>query len=252
MPALSEPIWLLIANTVLFIVLGVIAAMRTGDTKWPFAFGFFSLLPATLILAWYGAGAEWRRIGICLLVAIYVARMLYTLLVWFNATGAAKLKDQSPRGALIGLPFVLVPVFCWLYPLPFFAAMDRTEGFGWFDGAALLCYGLGTVFHMGADLQKWRFKQEEANRGKLLRRGFWGMSRHPNYFGDFLIYCSFAIVSVWPWGLISPLVNLGQYFADAIPKNEKQSKARHNGAWDAYARETPIFLPLGRPTAKGG
>ncbi|MFS1524027.1 hypothetical protein ACL7TT_07920 [Microbulbifer sp. 2304DJ12-6] len=57
---MSVTIWLLISNTVLFILLGVFSAIRTSDTRWPFIFGFFSILPATAILAWYGEGVGWR------------------------------------------------------------------------------------------------------------------------------------------------------------------------------------------------
>jgi steroid 5-alpha reductase family enzyme len=240
---MSEKTIILIAITVVFTALGVAAAWRTRDTKWPFVFGFFSILPVTLVLAWFGEGAPWRRAAIALLVALYVARMLYALLVWFSATGAAKLKDEAKASELLVLPLFLTPVFCWLYPLPFFAAMNRGGGFDAFDAAALFAYALGTLFHLGADLQKWRFKQKAENRGQLLRTGFWGMSRHPNYFGDFLVYCAFALVSAWPWGVVAPLVNLLQYFGDAIPKNEKMSRARYGAEWEAYAGVTPVFLP---------
>ncbi|WP_339109593.1 DUF1295 domain-containing protein [Thioclava sp. GXIMD4216] len=237
--------WIMIAITVLFTLLGMLSAWRTGDTKWPFVFGFFSILPVTIVLAVQGEGAAWRRWMIVALVAAYVARMLYTLLIWFNATGAAKLKDQVKPSQFLVLPLVLVPVFCWLYPLPFFAAMDRTDPFGLYDALTLICYALGTLFHLGADYQKWAFKQNPENRGKLLHGGFWGLSRHPNYFGDFLIYLSFALVSVWPWGLVAPVVNLLQYFFDAIPKNEKLSQERHGENWARYCRSTPLFLPYG-------
>lgn len=237
---------LLIVNTAVFTLLGIYSAYRTGDTKWPFAFGFFSLLPATMILGVFGAGSEWRRIVITLLVAIYTARMLYTLLFWFAATGASKIKGQSPRSQLLFLPLLLVPIFSWIYPLPFFAAMDRHDGVGVFDAAALAFYIIGTVFHLGSDYQKWQFRNDRDNHGKLLRKGFWRLSRHPNYFGDFLIYCSFAIISVWPWGLLSPLVNLLQYLVDAIPKNESRSLKRYGKIWEEYARDTPILIPWSR------
>jgi steroid 5-alpha reductase family enzyme len=243
---MSQLLYFLIANSILFIVLGMFAAWRTRDTKWPFVFGFFSILPATVALAWFGEGAEWRRIAIVIFVAFYVARMLYTLLVWFKATGAAKLKEQTKPMELLALPLVLVPVFSWLYSLPFFAAMDRTSRFDAFDAAALVVYAIGTVFHLGADLEKWRFKQNPQNRGHLLRHGFWGMSRHPNYFGDFLIYVAFALIGAWPWGLVAPLANLLQYFGDAIPKNEKMSQKRYGKDWDNYAKTTACFLPLRR------
>lgn len=241
---MSQTIFLLVVNTIFFSILGLLAAWRTRDTRWPFIFGFFSLLPATLILASLGTGDIWRRAAIVILVAIYVARMLYTLLFWFQATGAAKLKKQTTIGQLLVLPLILVPIFSWLYPLPFFAAMNRTSPFNIFDATALLIYMVGTAFHLGADLEKWRFKENAGNKGHLLQKGLWGLSRHPNYFGDFLIYCAFALVAQWPWGLVAPLVNLIQYFADAIPKNERSSSKRYGEVWAHYVKTTPIFLPV--------
>lgn len=222
---------------------GVLAALKTRDTQWPFALGFFTLFPVTLVLAVMGEGAPWRRVMLCALVALYVGRMLYTLFFWFGATGASKLKADMSTGTLISLPLVLTFVFGWLYALPFFAAMNRVGPFDLWDGATLLLYGVGTFFHFGADYQKWAFRQQPQNRGHLLRTGLWGLCRHPNYFGDFLIYLSFACASVWPWGLVAPLVNLAQYFADAIPKNEKMSAAHYGPAWQAYCRQVPTFLP---------
>ncbi|MGQ3676420.1 DUF1295 domain-containing protein [Xanthobacter sp. TB0139] len=221
----------------------VLAALKTRDTQWPFALGFFTLLPVTVVLAVMGQGAPWRRVMLCALVALYVGRMLYTLFFWFGATGASKLKADMGTGALIALPLVLVFVFGWLYPLPFFSAMNRAGPFDLWDGATLVLYGLGTFFHFGADYQKWAFRQRPENKGQLLRRGLWGLSRHPNYFGDFLIYLSFACASVWPWGLVAPLVNLAQYFADAMPKNEKMSATHYGAAWQDYCRQVPQFLP---------
>ncbi|MFS1524025.1 DUF1295 domain-containing protein [Microbulbifer sp. 2304DJ12-6] len=187
---------------------------------------------------------RWRRILITGLVTIYVARMLYTLFAWFGATGAKRLKDQASKSAILVLPFFLVPIFSWIHPLPFFAAMDRTGNFDVFDATALTLYAVGTVFHFGADLQKWRYRLDPANKGNLLQRGFWGMSRHPNYFGDFIIYLSFALISVWPWEVISPVTNFLQYFFDAIPKNEKEAQTRYGETWKVYVDTTPTFLPL--------
>ncbi len=55
-------------------------------------------------------------------------------------------------------------------------------------------YGIGTLVHFGSDYQKQRFKARPESKGKLLKTGFWALCRHPNYFGDFLIYIAFALI----------------------------------------------------------
>ena len=64
-----------------------------------------------------------------------------------------------------------------------------------------------------------------------------------NYFGDFLIYISFALVGGSIWGWVAPLLNLVQYAFDAIPKNEKWAAERYGSTWEAYKAKTKAFVP---------
>ena len=224
-------------------VLGVIAAMVTKDTRLPFIIGFNTLLPVTAIIVMYGEGAMWRQVMILVFVVVYLVRMNWVLTVWYGNTAASKLKTHMKAAELYALPVILTNTFGWLYCLPFFWAADRAGPFDIFDGAAVAIYILGTVFHFGSDYQKRRFKQQPDTRGELLRTGFWGLSRHPNYFGDFLIFVSFALVSASPWGLVAPLANGLQYVFDAIPKSEKMSRERYGAAWADYRKRVRSFIP---------
>jgi steroid 5-alpha reductase family enzyme len=224
-------------------VLGVIATALTKSPRASFIIGFNTLLPVTAIIVAFGEGALWRQVMILGFVLIYLIRMNWVLFVWYNNTAASKLDEQLPPAALYALPVVLTNTFGWLYCLPFFWAVDRAGPFDGFDAAAITVYILGTVFHLGSDYQKRRFKLQPDSPGKILKTGFWGMSRHPNYFGDFLIYVSFALVSASPWGLIAPLANALQYFFDAIPKSEKMSSERYGAAWREYRERVRCFIP---------
>lgn len=53
-----------------------------------------------------------------------------------------------------------------------------------FDLAGALLWGVGFYFESVSDLQLARFKNDPANKGKVLNSGLWGLSRHPNYFGN--------------------------------------------------------------------
>jgi steroid 5-alpha reductase family enzyme len=70
-------------------------------------------------------------------------------------------------------------------------------------------WALGFVIEALADWQLFRFGRDPANRGQVLRTGLWAWSRHPNYFGEALVWWGFGLLAVsvggW-WTLYSPLV----------------------------------------------
>ena len=69
-------------------------------------------------------------------------------------------------------------------------------------------------------LPKAAFQGPAEFQGKLLETGFWALCRHPNYFGDFLIYIAFALIGGNLWAWVAPVLNFLQYRFDAIPKSE--------------------------------
>lgn len=78
------------------------------------------------------------------------------------------------------------------------------------DFLGALVWGVGFVFEAVADWQLARFKADPANRGKVMNRGLWRYSRHPNYFGESLIWWGLFLITLstphgW-WAIISPLV----------------------------------------------
>jgi len=148
-----------------------------------------------------------------------------------------------PFANRIALPLVLTNTCGWLYCAPFLWAATRTGSFDGWDGLALTLYAAGTVLHVGADWQKRGFRQDPANHGHLLETGVWGMSRHPNYLGDMMVYPSFAALSASPFGLLAPLANILQHAFDAIPKNEAMNARRYGAAWRDYTRRVKMAIP---------
>jgi steroid 5-alpha reductase family enzyme len=99
-----------------------------------------------------------------------------------------------------------------------------------------------------ADAQLARFKRDPANKGKVCRAGLWSVSRHPNYFFEWLLWCAFALMATGsPWGWVSwsgPAMML--YFllrVTGIPLTEKQAIASKGEAYRAYQREVSAFVP---------
>jgi steroid 5-alpha reductase family enzyme len=115
---------------------------------------------------------------------------------------------------------------------------------GWI-GAGVWFAGL--CFEAVADAQLAAFKRDPANKGRIMDRGLWSWSRHPNYFGEAVLWWG-----VWMVGLGSPLgwvAILGPLtityllrFVSGVPLLEKHYEG--NAEFEAYKRRTSVFVPL--------
>jgi steroid 5-alpha reductase family enzyme len=103
-----------------------------------------------------------------------------------------------------------------------------------------------------ADLQKNRFRADPANRGRFISTGLWAWSRHPNYFGEIVLWLGVAIIAVpvlrgWQWvTLISPVfVALLLTRVSGVPPLEKRADAKWGGQpdYEAYKASTPVLVP---------
>jgi len=122
------------------------------------------------------------------------------------------------------------------------------------DGLAVAVWLLAIGGEAVADRQLARFRADPANRGTVCRTGLWGLSRHPNYFFEWLhwlAYVPFAFgTAAWPWLLIAPAVMLFFIlFVTGIPPTEAQALKSRGEAYREYQRTTSAFVPwfpLGR------
>lgn len=209
-----------------------------------FLVGFNALLPVAAVHLFLGAEVHWRTwLGLALVV-VYLARMNVVLLAWTGTTALSKLDAHLTTAEKHVLPFVMTNGAGWAYALPFHFVAQRTGPFDAQDGVAIAVYVVGSALHLTADWQKRRFKARAGTRGQVLDRGLWRFSRHPNYFGDTLVYASWAVLAASPWAWIAPAAALLQYAFDAMPKNEAWAKKAYGAAWDEYARRTSRFVPL--------
>lgn len=121
-------------------------------------------------------------------------------------------------------------------------------------GIALWAAGLAV--EVTADVQKSRFRADPANRGTFIRSGLWARSRHPNYFGEIVLWVGVALVAVpvlhgWQLvTLISPVfVFLLITRVSGVPLLEKKADERWGGRadYEDYKARTPVLLPLARP-----
>jgi len=107
------------------------------------------------------------------------------------------------------LVFLLQAILAWIISLPVHAAITRGGGVGILDYAGAALWLVGMTFEAGGDWQLARFKADPANRGLVCDRGFWRLTRHPNYFGDFCVWWGLYLIALaagaW-WSAIGPIL----------------------------------------------
>ena len=207
----------------------------------------------------YGLGADPRapRLAFELwLVLIWAAR----LSVYITVRNMGKGEDHryqeirarnQPRFALksLYLVFWLQAALAWVISLPLLGAFASNASIGWLDYAGLLLWLVGMVFEAGGDWQLARFKRNPANAGKVMDRGLWRHTRHPNYFGEFCIWWGFYLVALsagaW-WTFPGPLLMSYMLLrVSGVTLLEKDIGNRRPQYAD-YVLKTNAFFP-GRP-----
>ena len=115
-----------------------------------------------------------------------------------------------------------------------------------------LVWVFGFAFEVIADSQKSRFNADPANKGKFIQTGLWSRSRHPNYFGEIVLWIGVALIALpvlqgWQWvALISPLfVPLLLIRVSGVPLLEKKADKKWGGQadYEEYKKNTPVLIP---------
>ena len=124
--------------------------------------------------------------------------------------------------------------------------------FGIIGLIGLLIWIIGFGFEAIADYQKNKFRSNPGNKGKFIKSGLWSISRHPNYFGEILLWVGIAIIALptlegWRWlTLISPVfVTLLLTKVSGVPLLEKRADEKWGGQedYEEYKKNTPVLIP---------
>lgn len=113
--------------------------------------------------------------------------------------------------------------------------------------AGILVFSAGFLIETIADWQLSVFKKTGENSGKIITHGLWKYSRHPNYFGEALVWWGLWMISTgngyWYVTIISPLlITFLLRFVSGVPMLEK--KFRNRPEFSEYAETTPVFVPF--------
>lgn len=170
---------------------------------------------------------------------------------------------DDKRGSFLkfGAFWLLQAVSAWVIMLPvygFFASARAAT-----LSPALLVPGLavffaGFILEAVADAQKYAFKSKPESKGEFMSSGVWKYSRHPNYFGEMLVWWGIALPGAFAFRGVELLYFLGPVyitllllFVSGIPLLEKEAERKWGDRADyrEYKKRTSILVPL--PAKKG-
>lgn len=145
--------------------------------------------------------------------------------------------------------FLLQSLLLWLVAAPLAAAEggDRVGEFVSLDVIGAVIWVIGFVFEVVGDFQLVAFRRDPTNKGKVLQTGLWRYSRHPNYFGEALIWWGMWFIAAAAhgyWSVYGPvLITLLLLRVSGVTLLEKSLKETKPG-YVEYVRRTSAFFPL--------
>lgn len=236
--------------------LAALVERRTGnsgwiDVVWTFGLGLTGVAGALLP---FGAGPMSRRVLVAALALAWALRL--GLHIARRTAGItedpryAKLKrdwgSDAPRQlarllqmqALASIPLGLGIVL---------AAHNPAPSLGWSDAVGVAVFMAGLAGGAVADRQLRAFA--DSRRGGVCDRGLWRWSRHPNYFFECVLWCSYAVIAagyVFGWvAVLAPVcITLLLTRISGIPPLEEHMIAKHGDAYRAYQARTSALIPL--------
>ncbi len=143
--------------------------------------------------------------------------------------------------------FLLQGVLLFIIATPIFTThIYPADSLNFFGYLGLIIWIIGFYFEVVADAQLRSFIQKSSNKGKLMTKGLWQYTRHPNYFGESTMWWGIFIISLNSVPvyitIISPVViTVLLLFVSGVPLKEKSMKKRPG--YKQYAAQTNKFIP---------
>jgi steroid 5-alpha reductase family enzyme len=221
------------------------------DIFW--GFGFVVIGVASFL--WTDDGSAARRGLITALVGLWGLR-LAGYLFWRNVGRGEDPRYQAMRRhwgerfAWVSLVtvFALQGVLMWIVSLPVQLTLAAPgDALGPLDALGVALFAVGLFFEGIGDWQLARFKADPANINRVMDRGLWRYTRHPNYFGDFCAWWGIFLVALSGpngfWSIIGPIVmSLFLMRISGVPMLERSIHKRRPD-YVEYAKRTSTFFP---------
>lgn len=228
------------------------AGGRAGivDVAWTWSVGILAVIYVT----WVADGLLTRRVLLGLLGGLWSLRLgLHLLPRLFHAQEDERYRRMKAGwGRWAELRILLFyqsqALVAPLFALPMLVGGNsRADLNGWDAiGVAIWCFAM--LGEWQADRQLHQFRAAQENRGRVCQVGWWRYSRHPNYFFEWLHWCSYLPIAAFaPWGWLAAIAPVAMFYflnyVTGIPPAEEQAVASRGDAYREYQRTTSPFFP---------
>lgn len=251
----------------LAVTLGVVAAlmlctfayaMRTGvqvimDTMW--SLGFVVIAVVTFALS-QGHGDPTIRVVVLVTTAAWGLRLAAHIFVRNHGKGedpryASLLRRNKGSVAKFVLRYIYYAQgrMMWIVSIPVQFAMYEVHPVSLLIGVGVAVWGVGFGFESIGDWQLRRFKSDPTHAGKIMDQGLWRYTRHPNYFGDSVVWVGLFLIACSNWvgivTVISPIIMTNLLINHTGKALLEKHLGRSKGeGYAAYAARTSGFFPL--------
>ncbi|MBN9620694.1 MAG: DUF1295 domain-containing protein [Actinobacteria bacterium] len=217
--------------------------------------GFAVVAVVSYLVSIGGGGDGTRRLLVLVLTCVWALRLGAYIAARNLGAGEDKrytsfLRHQTGNRYvwLIRHIYGMQGLYLWFISIPVQLAMYEPSG-----STALLVVGslvwlVGFGFEAVGDWQLSRFKADPANAGKIMDRGLWSWTRHPNYFGDACVWFALWLLSLGHWaGLLTVLSPVLMWYCLLVvggkKLTEKGMRRSRGPAFDEYVARTSGFFP---------
>ena len=235
--------------------LAFIPAFKAQTEKYYDLTGALTYISITLLLVVLTPGVDARGLLLAAMVVAWAVRLGSFLFRRVSKHGKDDRFDEIKPSfirflntwTVQGLWVVLTAAAAWIA----ITSVARVALDGW-ALAGFLVWAGGFGIEAVADNQKGRFKADPANKGRFISTGLWSKSRHPNYFGEIVLWTGVLLIAVpvlqgWQWlALLSPVfVALLLIKGSGIPLLEKKADRKWGGEpeYETYKKNTPVLIP---------
>ena len=231
-----------------------VAAARRTDVVTDLSYSLtFALL--AIVLPFTGARRTSQLIA-ALLVLLWAARLgafLFRRILRMKVDHRFdEMRDKPLRFARFWL-LQAITVAVVMLPVSYLLDRSSAPGVGAWGAAGAAAWLAGLLIEAVADAQKSAFRARDENRGRFIATGLWRYSRHPNYFGEILVWWGLFLYAI-PFldgaafvVVIGPIfITLLLLFVSGIPLVERSADEKYGDdpAYRDYKRRTSILVPL--------
>ncbi len=236
---------------VVFVLASVKGTHRLVDIAWGLA---FTAVAAVSYVMSAGQGDDLRRLLITAATAVWGLRLAAHIAWRGHGHGEdpryARMLAKAPGNRTLyalRTVYLLQAALVWLVSLPVQAAQYVPEPIGVLTVLGGVVWVTGLVCEAVGDFQLARFKADPAHRGRIMDRGLWSWTRHPNYFGDFLVWWGLFLMACGTWqaaavSVVSPVV-MTFLLTRGSGKRLLENHMAGRPGYATYAARTSGFFP---------